>query len=86
MLQEYYNSFIKKPEEAIKDMDCEVPEEIKTDWNKAVDDYDAFARKWNDFRERVNRDFGMSELPSIGLPNMLGDKKGIVGIHLAERL
>jgi len=74
ILQEYYNLFIKKPTQAIKNVDCKVPEEIKTDWNKAVDDYNAFIRKWEDFRARVNRDFGMNGLPSTGLSKMLNDE------------
>ena len=86
ILQEYYNLFIKKPKEAIKNIDCEVPEEIKTDWNKAADDHDEFARKWNNFCEKVNRAFGMSGLPSIGLPNMVNDESGLVRISYAEEL
>lgn len=61
ILHEYYSLFIEGPIEAIKEVGSEVPEDIKRGWKKAVDDYNEFAKKWNDFCKRVRRGFGVSE-------------------------
>jgi len=75
ILHEYYSLFIEGSIEAIKEVGSEVPEDIKRDWKEAVNDYNEFARKWNDFCKRVRRGFDVSEDFGIG---------ALRGIRLAE--
>lgn len=77
ILHEYYSLFIEKPIRAIRNVGNEVPEHIKIEWKKAVNDYDEFARDWNKFCNRVRRSFGVSEGFDIG---------ALQGIRLAEEL
>lgn len=77
ILHEYYSLFIEKPIRAIRNVGNEVPEHIKIEWKKAVNDYNEFARDWNKFCNRVRRGFGVSEGFDIG---------ALQGIRLAEEL
>ena len=74
--QEHNRLFITKPWKVVKEIDCEVPEEIKKDWDKAADDYNNFARAWEAFCKRAKKDFGVSDPFDIG----------IYELRLAEKL